>query len=79
MVNGIRLDILRALRRQGQQTDYELEAALARSHQSVVGGRHRCAIDGLVEDTGRRRENRSGNNTVVWAITPKGIASLRGN
>jgi hypothetical protein len=79
MVKGIRLDILRALRREGPQTDYELEATLVRSHQSVSGGRRRCAIDGLVEDTGRRRENRFGNNTIVWAITPKGSASLRGN
>jgi hypothetical protein len=77
MVKGIRLDILRALRREGP-TDYELEATLARSHQSVSGGPRRCAIDGLVEDTGRRRENRFGNNTIVWAITPKGIAIFEG-
>ncbi|MEV8372981.1 hypothetical protein AB0P21_09605 [Kribbella sp. NPDC056861] len=78
MVKGIRLDILRALRAHGPLTDYELEPVLRRSHQSISGGRRRCAIDGLVEDTGVRRPNRFGNNVIVWTITPGGIAASGG-
>jgi hypothetical protein len=78
IVRGIRLDILRALRAHGPLTDYELEAVLRRSHQSVSGGRRRCAIDHLVEDTGKRRPNRFGNSVIVWTITPRGIAASGG-
>lgn len=78
LLKGIRLDILRALRTHGPLTDYELEAVLRRSHQSVSGGRRRCAIDLLVEDTGKRRTNRFGNSVIVWTITPRGIAASGG-
>ncbi|GAB3952421.1 hypothetical protein GCM10029976_090580 [Kribbella albertanoniae] len=78
LLKGIRLDILRALRAHGPLTDYELENMLRRSHQSISGGRRRCAIDALVEDTGKRRQNRFGNSVIVWTITPRGIAASGG-
>ncbi|HEY0693002.1 MAG TPA: hypothetical protein VGD71_28650 [Kribbella sp.] len=78
MIKGIRLDILRALRAHGPLTDYELETVLRRSHQPVSGGRRRCALDNLVQDTGQRRSNRFGNSVIVWTLTTDGVRALGG-
>jgi hypothetical protein len=73
---GLRRDILRSLRHRGPCTDFELEDALHRQHQSVSGARRGLVLEGRVEATDLTRRNRFGNDAIVWTITPQGIASL---
>lgn len=47
-------------------TDFDLEDALGRSHQSVSAARNALMMSGLVTDSGKRRPNRRGNNATVW-------------
>lgn len=55
--------------KQSGLTDDDLEQMLERSHQSVSGARNTLMKDGLVVDSGRRRKNRYGNDSIVW-VTP---------
>jgi hypothetical protein len=50
-------------------TDFDLEDALGRSHQSVSAARNALMMAGLVTDSGKRRPNRRGNNVTVWVAT----------
>lgn len=50
-------------------TDFDLEDALGRSHQSVSAARNALMMSGLVTDSGKRRPNRRGNNATVWVAT----------
>lgn len=47
-------------------TDYELEQATARSHQSVSATRNTLYRKGLIKATGERRQNAYGNDCIVW-------------
>lgn len=67
----LRWSIHRAIKttKQSGLTDDDLEQMLSRSHQSVSGARNTLMKDGLVVDSGRRRKNRYGNDSIVW-VTP---------
>ncbi len=51
-------------------TDDELEAMFGRTHQSVSATRNTLMRKGLIEDSGAKRQNRSGNLAIVWKRTP---------
>lgn len=65
-------------------TDYELEAALNRSHQSTSGSRNGLVADGWLtaavngEGDTLCRVNRFGNRATVWVATPKAMKALSG-
>lgn len=52
-------------------TDYELEASLGRSHQSISGARRGLVKDGWVVGTTRTRTNQFGNEATVWRADPE--------
>ena len=69
-IKGIRRLVLTAL--QGNPlglTDFDLESALGRTHQSVSAARNALMRSGLVCDSGKVRPNARGNNSIVWMLT----------
>lgn len=51
-------------------TDYQLEEATGRTHQSVSSARNGLVNDSWLVNTGRTRMNRHGNEAIVWGPTP---------
>lgn len=49
-------------------TDYELEAVLKSSHQTVSASRRSLVIDGFLIDSGKTRKNSLGNDCIVWVV-----------
>ncbi len=50
-------------------TDFDLEDALGRSHQSVSAARNTLMNAGLVTDSGKTRPNARGNRCIVWVVS----------
>jgi hypothetical protein len=50
-------------------TDFDLESALGRSHQSVSAARNTLMNAGLVTDSGKTRPNARGNRCIVWVVS----------
>lgn len=71
-VGSLRYDVHRSIGFAGIEgrTDDELEEILVRSHQSVSAARNTLVNDGLLVDSGIRRKTRTGNDAIVWIITP---------
>lgn len=53
-------------------TDWNLETALHRSHQSVSAARNTLVRKGLLVDSGKRRDTGYGNAAIVWVLTEDG-------
>jgi hypothetical protein len=69
-IKGIQKDVLTAL--QGNPlglTDFDLESALGRTHQSVSAARNALMMSGLVTDSGKTRPNARGNASIVWMLS----------
>lgn len=69
-IKGVQRDVLTAL--QGNPlglTDFDLEDALGRSHQSVSAARNALMLCGLVTDSGKTRPNARGNRCIVWVVS----------
>jgi len=49
-------------------TDYELEAVLKGSHQTVSASRRSLVLDGYLIDSGKTRKNQNNNDCIVWVI-----------
>jgi hypothetical protein len=49
-------------------TDDEIEILTGLTHQSASGSRNSLMCDGLIVDSGERRENRRGNSSIVWKV-----------
>jgi len=47
-------------------TDYELEAVLKGSHQTVSASRRSLVLDGFLIDSGKTRKNKNDNDCIVW-------------
>lgn len=56
------------VKRQGL-TDDEIEYVTGWSHQSVSAARNTLMQDGLIEDSGLRRETKHGYDAIVWRAT----------
>ena len=52
----------------GGYTDYELEALLQSSHQTVSASRRSLVLDNFLVDSGRTRKNKHGNDCIVWVV-----------
>lgn len=52
-------------------TDYEMEDAFNRSHQSVSGAMSKLRSDGWLVDSGKIRKNKYGNDCKVWTAVPE--------
>lgn len=50
-------------------TDFDLETATGRSHQSVSAARNALMMAGLVTDSGKTRPNARGNASIVWMLS----------
>ena len=69
-IKGVQRDVYTALTHNPLGlTDFDLEDALGRSHQSVSAARNALMMSGLVTDSGKRRPNRRGNNAIVWVVS----------
>jgi hypothetical protein len=56
----------------GNATDDELEQRSGNSHQTISSARNWLVEAGWVQDSGKRRNTRSGRQAVVWELTPAG-------
>jgi hypothetical protein len=67
---SIRRSVYESIKHKGDwgYTDYELEAFLQSSHQTVSASRRSLVIDGFLIDSGRTRKNTLGNECIVWVI-----------
>lgn len=70
------LDTIGAARSTGA-TDEEIEDELHMRHQSASARRNELVSDGWVEDSGRRRQTRSGRDAVVWILSERGMSEWR--
>ena len=50
-------------------TDYELEAVLKSSHQTVSASRRSLVVDNYLVDSGKTRKNQNDNDCIVWITT----------
>lgn len=53
-------------------TSDDLEAHLGTAHQAISPRLNELARDGLVSDSGRRRQTRSGKPATVWVLATEG-------
>jgi hypothetical protein len=77
LVSGpTRVTVLGVVRRRGQlgATDDELERLTGMLHQSASARRRELVQMGWVEDSGARRQTRSGRNAAVWVLTERARA-----
>lgn len=63
-----RVFVLFQQRRDVGYTDDELEVVLAKSHQSISACRNALMNEGLILDSGKKRENRYGSPSIVWTV-----------
>jgi DNA-binding transcriptional ArsR family regulator len=75
-VNGMRRKVLEALRDQGCATVLELVERTGMERYSVQPRVSELRAMGLVESSGERRKNPSGQGAAVQRLTDKGRASL---
>jgi hypothetical protein len=69
-IKGVQRDVLTALSRNPLGlTDFDLEDALGRTHQSVSAARNVLMNAGLVTDSGKTRPNARGNRCIVWVVS----------
>lgn len=69
-IRGLQREVLDALQRNPLGlTDFDLESALGRTHQSVSAARNALMTAGLVSDSGKTRPNARGNHSIVWVLT----------
>lgn len=50
-------------------TDDEVEFVTGMIHQTASARRRELVLDGLVKDSGQRRDTRSGRKATVWVVT----------
>ena len=67
---SIRRSVYESIKYKGDwgYTDYELEALLQSSHQTVSASRRSLVLDGFLIDSGRTRKNDIGNECIVWVV-----------
>lgn len=73
-----RMRVLAAISaRHGGATDDDVIASTGMLHQSVGPRRLELERGGWIEDSGRRRKTRMGNDAIVWELTDLARARLR--
>lgn len=65
---NLRARIYRFIKRTDRHgaTDDELEIASSQRHQTVSARRRELVLMNAIEDSGQRRQTRSGRNAIVW-------------
>lgn len=71
-----RWKILKALSDLGGRTDEELQAQVGLAANTERPRRIECVDEGWVKDSGITRPTKAGGPSIVWQITPAGIAAM---
>jgi hypothetical protein len=74
-----RRQVLEVVITSGGATDEEIQGFTGLHYNSEGPRRRELHAGGWIEDSGFRRKNKSGSDSIVWVLTEKGWKELQGN